>query len=327
MNKVLDVIVIIVNRNGGEWLAKCLTALCGQTIVPKKVVLVDNDSTDSSLVDLDTRFPRVQVIKLKENIGFAAANNLAVKMLGKTDWVALLNPDAFPEPSWLQNLLLAAQANPEYAFFGSRMVKASSTAQLDGTGDVYHVSGLVWRRDHGRLSTKILDRAGEIFSPCAAAALYRRDAFLEIGGFDENYFCYLEDVDLGFRLRLLGYRCLYVPEAVVHHVGSAITGKHSEFSLYYGHRNLVWTYVKNMPWPLFWLYLPQHILLNIISVLWFTLRGQGRILCKAKWDALRDLLRVWRQRKVIQSRRKVTAWELRRLMSKGLLRPYLPRRR
>ena len=97
---------------------------------------------------------------------------------------------------------------------------------------------------------------GEIFAPCAAAALYRRAAFLEAGGFDEHFFCYMEDVDLGFRLRLLGYRCGYAPAAIVHHVGSGTTGARSPFTVYHGHRNLVWTYVKNMPTPWFWLYLP-----------------------------------------------------------------------
>lgn len=132
-------------------------------------------------------------------------------------------------------------------------------------------------------------------------------------------------MDLGFRLRLAGYRCLYVPDAVVHHVGSAITGRRSDFTVYHGHRNLVWVFVKNMPGPLFWLYLPQHLLFNLVSILWYTLRGQGRVILRAKWDAIRGLPRVWRQRKAIQAKRKVGAWELRRLMARGWLTPYLRR--
>jgi GT2 family glycosyltransferase len=165
-----------------------------------------------------------------------------------------------------------------------------------------------------------------VFAPCAAAALYRRDALVKVGGFDESYFAYLEDVDLGFRLRLAGYRCLYVPDAVVRHVGSATTGgQRSDFSVYHGHRNLVWTYFKNMPWPLFWLYLPQHILLNFVSIVYFALRGQGRVILRAKWDALKGLPRILKERRRIQKSRRVSSSELRRVMTKGLLTPYLRR--
>ena len=127
---------------------------------------------------------------------------------------------------------------------------------------------------------------------------------------------------MGFRLRLLGYGCQYAPAAVVRHVGSAVTGRRSPFSFYHGHRNLVWTWCKNMPGPLFWLYLPQHLLLNLGALLWFALHGQGLTLLYAKWDALRGLPRCWRWRNAIQSRRRVSSWSLRRAMSRGLLALY-----
>ena len=252
---------------------------------------------------------------MDHNLGFAAANNLAARRAGEVEWLALLNPDAFPEPDWLERLLTASQAHPECASFGARMVDAGDPGRLDGTGDVYHVSGLAWRRDHGRSIASGTSEADEIFAPCAAAAFYRRAAFLEAGGFDEDYFCYFEDVDLGFRLRLLGYGCRYVPDAVVRHVGSAVTGRHSPFSLYYGHRNLVWTWCKNMPVPLFWLYLPQHLLLNLGSVVWFALRGRGGVVLRAKWDAMRGLPRVWWQRQRIQKQRRVNGNDIRRAMT------------
>jgi GT2 family glycosyltransferase len=117
-----------------------------------------------------------------------------------------------------------------------------------------------------------------------------------------------------------------VPDAVVRHVGSATTGgQHSDFSVYHGHRNLVWTYFKNMPWPLFWLYLPQHLLLNLVSIVYFSLRGQGRVILKAKWDAIKGLPRILRERRRVQKNRRISSWELRRVMTKGLLTPYLRR--
>lgn len=320
------VAVVIINFNSGRLLTECLTRLRAQTVLPNEVIVMDNASEDGSAQAAVQLYPDTKLIPLSRNMGFAAANNLAIRQETDADWIALLNPDAFTEPSWLESLLRAAHKNPEYSFFGSHMLAAGIPEQVDGTGDIYHVSGLVWRRGHGRSNASIPMRTGDIFSPCAAAALYRREDILEAGGFDENFFCYLEDVDLGFRLRLIGRRGLYVPDAVVQHVGSAISGKRSLFTIYHGHRNLVWTYVKNMPWPLFWIYLPQHILLNIVTVVWFTLRGQGKIILKAKWDALRGLPRVWRQRKAIQSKRRITSWELRGFMSKGLLHAYILRR-
>lgn len=316
------VAVIVVNFNSGILLGQCLRHLRAQTRCPERVIVVDNASHDGSADRLERDYPGVEVIRLDRNQGFAAANNLAARWADEVEWLALLNPDAFPEPEWLERLLAAAATYPNCASFGARLLDAGDPDHLDGTGDVYHVSGLAWRRDHGRPVAVGASEAGEIFSPCAAAALYRREAFFEAGGFDEDYFCYFEDVDLGFRLRLLGYGCQYAPAAVVRHVGSAVTGRRSPFSLYHGHRNLVWTWCKNMPGPLFWLYLPQHLLLNLGALLWFALHGQGLTLLRAKWDALRGLPRCWRWRNAIQSRRRVSSWSLRRAMSRGLLALY-----
>ena len=118
-------------------------------------------------------------------------------------------------------------------------------------------------------------------------------------------------------MTLAGYRCLYVPDAVVRDVGSATTGKDSDFAVYHGHRNLVWTYVKNMPGLLFWLYLPQHIAANIYMIIRYALKGRWRVILKAKWDAIKGLPKMWRKRREIQSRRVVSAWEIRRVMEKG----------
>lgn len=319
--------VVIVNWNAGDLLRQSVEGLRKQTHPPDRILILDNGSSDSSLQGLDQILPGIEIVRLKENAGFARGNNVAIRALNDCKWVALLNPDAVPERDWLAKLIQIAQGHPEYSFFGSRMVIAHKPNVLDGVGDVYHVSGRYWRQGHGCLSESSYLESQEIFSPCAAAALYRRDAWLEVGGFDESYFCYSEDVDLGFRLRLIGYRSLYVSEAVVRHVGSATTGgQHSDFAVYHGHRNLVWTYFKNMPWPLFWLYLPQHILLNVITLGWFSLRGQAKVIFKAKWDALKGLPQVLRERKMVQSKRRISAWALRRMMAKGLFRPYFRHR-
>ena len=154
---------------------------------------------------------------------------------------------------------------------------------------------------------------------------YRREAFDEVGGFDEQYFCYFEDVDLAFRLRLQGHRCLYVHSAIVRHVGSALSGYRSNFAVYHGERNAVWTFVKDMPGPLLWLYLPHHLALNVAALVYYPWRGQGRVVWRAKIDAVRGLPSVLRQRTLVQRGRRVDAWTLRRAFRHGLLAPYLAR--
>jgi GT2 family glycosyltransferase len=314
--------VVVVNWNGGELLRECLQALAVQERRPDRVLVVDNGSTDGSLERALPECPSAEAIRLGANVGFAAANNVALRVCADCDGVALLNPDARPAPSWLSRLAAAAEANPGCAAFASQLRSSRESGLLDGTGDVYHVSGLVWRAGHGA-PLPGAESPREVFSACAAAALYRREALLEIGGFDERYFCYVEDVDLGFRLRLRGYRCLYVPDAVADHVGSALTGRRSDFSTYHGHRNLVWTFFKDMPLPLLALYLPQHLVLNVLSVLWFSARGQARAILRAKWDALRGLPAVLRERRRVQRGRRIGARELLHAMARGWPVPFL----
>lgn len=312
--------MIIVNSNSGRHLGHALEALGRQTLTPAATHLVDNGSTDGSTAEAEARFPWIEVLRLGRNTGFAAANNVAVR---RTDCelVALLNPDAFPEPEWLERLVDAARGAPEHGSFSSRLMLAGSDGVLDGEGDSYGVNGFAWRRHHGLpIGALPAARAAreDVFSACAAAALYRRDAFLEAGGFDERFFCYLEDVDLGFRLQLRGVGCLYVPDSVVHHVGSAVTGRASDFSVYHAQRNLVWMFAKDMPASLLWLYLPQHLLLNLAAVVWYSVHGQAQTILRAKRDALKGLRATVAQRREVQSRRSTSALHVRRRMVKGL---------
>jgi GT2 family glycosyltransferase len=312
------VAVVIVTANPGPLLGQALDHLARQTLAPGRVILVDNASTDGSVDAAEREHPEVEIVRLDRNLGFAAANNIAALRADDCDWIALLNPDAFAAPTWLEELGRAAEAHPEYAFFASRLGEAGSEA-LDGRGDNYHVSGWAWQRDHGRLRTEVEEGPPhEVFSPCAAAAMYRRDVFLEAGGFDERFFCYAEDTDLSFRLRLAGHRCLYVPQALVEHVGAATTGRESDFGIYHAHRNLVWTYFKNMPSPLVWLYLPQHVLMNVLVIAWFSARGHPRAIMRAKVDALRGLRAALEQRPAVQSTRVRSATDLRRAMARGV---------
>lgn len=310
--------VIIVNWNGERLLEQCLSALLTQTFAPHEIILVDNASSDGSLV-IARHFPSIRLLAQNVNLGFAGGNNLAVEATSnESEWIVFLNPDAFVEPNWLEALMEATHDYPSFDVFGSKLVNATDPSVLDGAGDTYHISGRVWRKGKGKPTSSLSDEACEVFSTCAAATMYRRNVFFEMGGFDEDFFCFIEDVDLGFRVRLAGYRCLYVPSSIAHHVGSGTTGgRHSDFSIYHGHRNLVWTYVKDMPGILFWLFLPLHLIMNLVALCLFTIRGHGEVILRAKKDALLGLPKMWAKRRIIQRNRVASLGDILRVMTKG----------
>lgn len=314
------IVVVIVNFNAGEHLQRALDAVALQTLRPSRVIVVDNASTDGSAGHLQESHPFVEVLTSGRNLGFAAANNLGARQAPECEWIALLNPDAFPEPEWLEHTVRCAKKQmPQVAAFGARLLMAETPHVLDGTGDMYHTSGFAWRRHHGIPEDRVSNTPDEVLGVCAAAACFRRNAWDTVGGFDEQFFCYYEDVDLALRLLLAGFRCMSVPDARVHHVGSAVTGRESDFTIYHVQRNLVWTFVKNMPGGLFWRYLPQHVAVNLLAVLWFGLRGQLRPVLRAKRDAVRGLGPTIRERHRLQRRRVVRPRDFRAQLAKGLI--------
>jgi GT2 family glycosyltransferase len=318
--RTLTVSVVIVCRNSGDYLPRCLEALDKQEYRDFEIVVVDNASTDDSTRDLPSKWPRLRlrVERLQSNIGFAAGCNLGARV-SSGEWLVMLNPDAFPEPDWLRQLMQAAGELPN-AFFASRQIQVNRPRLLDGDGDIYFTSGLAIRRNYN-VPHYPPGPPKEVFSACAAAAMYPRQAFDDAGGFDEDYFAYHEDVDLGFRLRLRGLRCWLVPAAIVHHIGLASSGPRSEFSTYHGHRNLVWTYFKDMPTPWLWIYLPLHLIWGLLTVGYFTVRGQGRVILRAKVDAVRGLPEVLRKRRKVQAERRTRLSQLLRVMNQNPLGP------
>jgi GT2 family glycosyltransferase len=314
--------VIIVNWHSEDLLAQALAALNDQTLAPDRVVIVDNGSAREIPLDRYSKGP-IAVLRMAKNEGFAAANNRAIRQETDSDWIALLNPDAIPEENWLKHLMDAAGRHPEASAFGSRQLMGEDHALIDGLGDVYHVSGAAWRAGHGQPNGPLAAEPREIFAPCAAAAIYKRAALLQAGGFDEDFFCYFEDVDLGFRLRLLGHKLMLAPAAIVYHLGGATSGgSRSDFSVYHGQRNLVWAYFKNMPWPYLWLYLFEHVLFNLASIVFFAFSGQGKVILSAKWNALLGLPKMIGKRRAIQSALRASPRQVRAAMARGWLAPY-----
>ena len=300
-------VIIIVTWNCWELLFRCLDALEAQTLANFRTIVVNNGDDMPEQAQLLGRYRNVMFQQSLSNLGFATGNNRGVDLAGDAQWIMLLNPDTVPAPDWLEKMLAATVRYPEFSFFGARLLQAQDASLLDGDGDCYHASGLPWRSGMGLPAALAPIAPREIFAPCAAAALYPLRALREVGAFDE---------DLGFRLRLAGYRCLTVPEAEVLHVGSATTVKRSSFYVYYGQRNLVWTYVKNMPGVLFWLFLPLHVALNIAGVLRYALSGQFQVVWRAKYGAVRMLPKMWQKRREIQKTRRASLTEILKVLDK-----------
>lgn len=309
-------VIIIVTWNCWELLFRCLNALDGQTLMNFQIIVVNNGEAMPEQVKLARRYRNVVFQQSSVNLGFAAGNNWGMDLAGDAEWVMLLNPDTVPAPDWLEKMLTATVQYPGFSFFGARLLQAKDPALLDGDGDCYHASGLPWRSGMGLSVAHAPTTPREIFAPCAAAALYQGSSLREVGGFDEDFFCYMEDVDLGFRLRLAGHRCLTVPDAEVLHVGSATTGKRSPFYVYHGQRNLVWVYVKNMPGLLFWLFLPLHVALNIAGVLRYALSGQFEVVLRAKYDAVKALPNMWQKRREIQKTRRASVTKILKVLDR-----------
>lgn len=309
-----SVSVIIVNYNGGDLVQVAINHLRMQSRLPDEIIVVDNASTDGSAdrLDLDG-LPKAELIRLDENIGFAGANNLAAAR-ASGDWLALLNPDTEPQPGWLEELMRATIRHPDVSQFASAQFDAEHPDRLDGAGDCYFILGIPWRGGFGRMARE-LPGEGECFSPCGASALIRRKTFLDAGGFDESYFCYCEDVDLGFRLRLRGERCIFVPKAVIHHHGSAISGRYSDFTVRLGTRNRLRTYLTSMPPLALALTLPGHVLATLYLYARATGKPHARAMRKGIQQALNSLPAILKRRRLVQKTRTCSSAEIVRAMS------------
>ena len=278
---VPEVVVVIVAFNSGVHLQRALDALQNQTFTNFEAIVWDNASTDGAVDALQVG-PRLRIVRSPVNLGFAAGNNRAAA-LSHAPFIVTLNPDAFAAPDWLEKLVAAAHRYGAQSV-GSLQLSDEDDRILDGAGDVMSIAGIAWRG--GYLGPRAWTPAEpvEIFAPCAAAALYRRDAFEAVGGFEERFFCYHEDVDLGFRLRLRGGSSVMEPAAIVRHVGSASSKTISGFAEYHGMRNRLWTFARDMPLALMPLALPSHILI----VLFVLARSQTPEMRSARWRGLRD---------------------------------------
>lgn len=313
------VAVVIPNWNGERLLHTCLSSLRRQSFRDFETVLVDNGSTDGSLELLAREFPEARVVALGENRGFAAAANAGIAAT-EAEYVVLLNNDTEQDPGWLEALVRAADVHPEAGSFASKLVDFHDRRLLDGAGDALRLSGLPYRLGHGEVDRGQFDAPAGVFGACAAAALYRRGMLEEVGLFDEDFGSYCEDGDLAFRARLAGYGCLYVPGAVVYHMGSASTGgKRSEAATRLGTRNSISLLVKNLPLSVVPHVLPFFLLGQLARLLTAAATGTLRAHLEGLAGTWRQLPLTLKKRRAIQTARKVPDAEVRALLRESSL--------
>ncbi len=240
------VTVVIPNWNGKQWLPGCLEGLEQQTLDSFDIVIVDNGSSDRSVEWIQQNAPHVHLLENRCNTGFAAAANAGIAA-GETPFVALLNNDTIPSPGWLQALVNAMQADgsDRIGSAASCMVHYDNPATVENAGDQLTWQGEALKRGRGR-SVDEYRNGCDVLSPCAGAALYRRSFLEETGGFDESFFAYLEDVDLGLRGQVMGHRCRYVPDAIIQHKGHG-SSMPSPTYVRLVTRNRYWLFWKNVP--------------------------------------------------------------------------------
>ena len=268
--------IIIPNFNGKQFLKTCLDSISKQNCSSYDIIIVDNASSDGSVQYISENYPEFALIQNEDNRGFAAAVNQGI-MISSSEYIFLLNNDVELETDCISNLLKFIEKDENIFAVSSKMVQYKDRSKMDDAGDEYTIFGWTRKVGDGK-SPELYNAKRETFSACAGAALYRKSILDEIGCFDENFFAYMEDVDISYRARIWGYKCVYCPEAVVYHIGSGTSGsKYNEFKIKLAARNNVYVPYKNMPWPQLALNVIFLLAGYFIKYLFFFRKGQGNI--------------------------------------------------
>jgi GT2 family glycosyltransferase/radical SAM superfamily enzyme YgiQ (UPF0313 family) len=257
--------IIIPNYNGEAFIRNCVQSALTQDYQNVEVIVVDNDSTDKSVSIIHNNFPQVKLIEFPNNNGFSYAVNAGIDV-AKGDFIALLNPDAKAEPSWIRSLVNAVNEEPNIGFAASKVMCHHDPTLIDSAGDGLTPTGRAFNMGHFNKDCEDFNTKRWVMGATGAACLYKREVLNDIGPLDDDFFLYYEDVDLSLRAQLRGYKCVYVPDAVVTHVGSAISDTISGLKTYYLTRNFFPLIIKNFPrkilqscfigilWHLFWMF-------------------------------------------------------------------------
>ncbi len=324
--------IIVVNWNGAGFIHECLASIEGQTFKEWELIAVDNGSTDGSremLAEWASRLPNAKTILLPRNTGFCHANNLAARE-ARGEWIALLNTDAIAEPNWLEELLRYGDASRRIGMLAGKILFQDPPDVIDKAGHLIYWDGQ--NRGRGTMEVDVgqYDRAEEVLWPDACAAMYHRRVFEETGGFDETFFAFGDDADLGFRARLLGWTAWYVPSAVAHHRHSASFGVYSPLKVMLVERNRLLLAIKNFSLPLL-LQNPYWTIRRFFWSAYAILKGKGSAtrfveahgfrqalfnLAWSYWSAAKLLPEALRRRRQIQRTKRLSNREITALLTR-----------
>ncbi len=312
-----EISVIIVNWNGRHLLPECLESLRRQTFRDFETIFVDNGSTDDSVKYVKENFPEVKLVALSENLGFTGGN-IAGYEHARGDLIVLLNNDTEAHPLWLEEIHKGSRQFPDAGSFASKMLYFNHRDKIENCGFQLGTAGTTadLGRDEADGPHWCVPR--EVFGACGGAVAYRRSMLNDIGFLDPDFFMVYEDVDLGFRARLRGYRCIYVPAAIVFHRYRASLGTHPAHQVFYSQRNIEFVYLKNMPGGLILRSVLQRFLYEAGAAIYFARRGSGAAFLRSKFEALKHFPRIIKKRREIQRRKTLNNSELLRLMEPNL---------
>lgn len=269
------VTIIIPNYNGTAYIRDCLNALKEQSMQDIHILVVDNASADGSDDIIEKEYPEVELVRLKENFGFCRAVNEGIRRT-KTEYLILLNNDTRADVDFVKNLYECIDSHPDTFSVASKMLQMNSPDKIDAAGDLYCCLGWAFSLGKDKKASKY-NKESVIFSSCGGAAIYRKSVFEEIGYFDELHFSYLEDVDVGYRARIMGYKNRFTPKAIVYHAGSGTTGsRYNPFKVRIAARNSWYVVFKNMPLLQLIINFPFILMGFMIKAMFFIVKGYGR---------------------------------------------------
>lgn len=303
--KTIAVSIVIPHYNKAHLLDHCLDSLYAlKADFGFEVIVVDNASTDGSAALVGKKYPAVRYIVLDKNHLFARACNEGIKA-ARGRYIALLNNDTEVDPHWLAELKKALDNDPAAGFCASRVYFAGDRVKIDTAGDDYTIAGTPHKIGHGVRTPGAYAQRRYVFGASASSSIYRRELFDRVGLLDEDLFFSHEDVDLSFRAQLAGFKCLYVPEAIVYHHVSATIGRLSADYVYLSQRNVEYVYFKNMPARLLVKYAALHFIFNLGALVYAVRQRRLFSYLRAKTVFLSRLGVILRKRREIQRGRRV----------------------
>ncbi len=310
---MVQISIIVLNWNGKLYLNDCLASIYNQSYKDFEVIFVDNASTDDSVNFIKKNYPRAKIIQNKENYGFAKGNNIGMKQ-AKGEFILILNADTKLDNDFLKEIIKPMK-NSKVGMVSSKIILKDSR-KIDSIGLKMMVSGLA-------KDIKNEDEAKNIIAPCGGAALYRRKMLedIKLNGqyFDEDYFLYSEDLDLGLRAILRGWKAAYAKKAKVLHIHSAATKKTTTYNQLLSHRNNLWTIMKDFPTSILIKYIIPVLFIQLITIGYYFIKLKPITILRLKFAALLGIHKMLAKRRIIQSKRKISAKEFEKLLVKKIV--------